>query len=320
MRIDHAICIISALIFALIGTALAQTYPSKPVRIIVPSFAGGSDDLVARIVASKLGDSLGQQFIADNRPGAAGMIGQTLAARSPADGYTLLLAGGSMAGAQYVNANTTYDVLRDFTPISLVEISPFVLVVHPSVPARSVKEYIALGRSHPGKLTYVTSGAGQIPYWNAVMFNNLARIDALEIQYKDLSAGMTDLIAGRVDYYFAAIVVALGNKEKLRLLGVTTATRSAMLPDVPTIAEAALPGYDLPGWRSIMGPAAMRREVVDSLNSAIGRALATADLRERFYKAGSEPAPSTPEELAARYAEWVAKFGKMSKDLGIKPH
>ena len=299
--------------------ARAQAYPSKPVRIVVAAGPGGGDDFAARVVATKLGEVLGQQFVVDNRPGAGGFIGQSFVAKSPPDGYTLLLGGGSMAGARFVNASVTYDVLKDFTHISLIETSPFVLVVHPSVPARNTKEYIALARSHPRKLTFATIGAGQIPYWSVIQFNSMARIDAIEVQYKSISEALVGVMSGEVDYTFTAAVGAVSNRAKLRVLAVTTTERSPMLPDVPTMAEAALPGYAMPAWRSIVGPAGMRRDIVDSLNAAIGRVLAMPDLRDLFQKAGSDPVGSTPEELRNRYAEWIGIFGKLAKEAGLKP-
>src|SRR3954463_10781052 len=181
----------------------AQTYPAKPVRIIVATGPGGADDFVARQVAIKVGEILGQQFFVENRPGAGGMIGQTYVAKSPPDGYTLLLAGGSMAGAHYVNATMGYDLLKDFTPISLLEQSPFALIASPALPAKNVAELIAHARAHPGKLTYATLGAGQIPYWGVVLFNSMAKIQALEVQYKSPADAQLDIIAGRVDYFVA---------------------------------------------------------------------------------------------------------------------
>jgi tripartite-type tricarboxylate transporter receptor subunit TctC len=314
--------IIAAVLAALCGRAAtaAEPYPVKPVRIIVAVGAGGGDDFAARQVAAKLSELLGQQFFVENRPGAGGMIGQTFVAKSPPDGYTLLLAGGSMAGARYVNANMGYDLQRDFTPVSLIETSPFVLVVNPALPARSVRELIALGRSRPGKMTFGTLGAGQIPYWSVVLFNSLAGIDAVEVQYKSPPDAILDVIAGRIDYFFTPVISAVGNREKLRALAVTTRVRAEMLPDVPTMAEAALPAYEMPAWRSIMGPAGMSSEVVEILNRAIARSLASADLRDRFLKAGSTPTASSPEELRKRYADWSAIFGKIAKDAGIQPH
>jgi len=304
----------------ILPAAHAQTakWPEKPVRIIIAAAPGGGDDFVTRLIAPKLADLLGQQFIAENRVGAGGMIGQTFVQKSPPDGYTWLLAGGSMAGARLVNANVTYDVLRDFTPVSLLETSHFVMVVHPSVPARSLKEYIALARARPGNMTFATLG-GQMPYWNALLFNSMARIKAIEIPYKSLADAMIDVMAGRVDYYFAPAAQYSANQARLRALAVTGATRSPTFPDVPTVAEAALPGYDLPAWRSIMGPAGVRRDIVDTLNGAIRRTLAMPDVREKMLTAGSEPAPGSPEELGKRYAAWVSIFNKVAQETGIKP-
>ena len=294
-------------------------YPAKPVRIVVASTAGGGDDIVARLIASKLGDLLGQQFIVDNRPGAGGNIGQTSVAKSPPDGYTLLLAGISMAGARFVNANLGYDLFRDFTPVSWIEMSPFVLVANPALPVRDVKQLIALARSRPGKTTFATIGAGQIPYWGVMLFNSMAGIEALEVPYKGPSEAIVDVIAGRIDYTVTPIPVALTNKDKLRVLAVTSTVRSEALPDTPTMAEAALPGYDMAAARGIMGPAGMPREIVGVLNRAMVQILASADMRERLAKAGSIAISSTPEEMMTRYEERMAVFGKIAREAGLKP-
>jgi tripartite-type tricarboxylate transporter receptor subunit TctC len=289
------------------------------VRIVVAGAPGGGDDFVCRLLAPRLSELLRQQVIVENRPGAAGMIGQTLVMKSPSDGYTWLLAGGSMAGARYVNAAVTYDVLRDFTPVSLVETSQMILVVHPSVPARNAKEYIALARSQPGKMTYGVAGAGQIPYWSAILFNNMAGIKAVEVSYKVFPEATTDVIAGRIDYAFPSTIAAVTHKGRLRPLAVTSLTRSAVFPDVPTMSEAALPGYDMPAWRSIMGPAGVRPDIVASLNAALARAVESPDVREKMLNVGSETATSTPAELSKRYADWIERFGKIAKHAGLKP-
>ncbi len=297
----------------------AQPYPSKPVKIVVATGAGTVDDLPARIVAEKLSGILGQQFFVENRPGAGGSIGQTFVMKSPPDGYTLLLAGGSMAGARYANANVTYDLLKDFTPISLLLTSEFALVVNPALPVRDVKEMIAYAKANPGKVTYGTIGAGQMPYWNVMLFNSLTGVRVVEVPYKATPEVLTDIIAGRVDYYITGLASSLPLKDRLRILAVTTANRSQTMPEVPTMAEAALPGYDMPSWASIMGPAGMQRDHVAILNKAIGQALAMPDVRDRFQKAAITPAPSTPEELRKRYEHWMAIFGKIAKDVGLKP-
>ena len=296
----------------------AQSYPSKPVKIVVATGPGTVDDLPARILAEKLSQTLGQPFFVENRPGAGGSIGQTFVMRSPPDGYTLLLAGGSMAGARYANANVTYDLLRDFTPISQVVTSEFALVVNPNLPVRDVKELIAYARANPGKVTYGTIGAGQMPYWNVMLFNSLTGVQVVEVPYKATPDVLTDIVAGRVDYYITGLASSLPLKDKLRILAVTTANRSPTAPEVPTMAEAALPGYDMPSWASIMGPANMQPEHVAILNKAIGQALAMPDVRERFQKAGITATASTPEELRKRYEHWMAIFGKIAKDVGLK--
>jgi tripartite-type tricarboxylate transporter receptor subunit TctC len=291
----------------------------RAVRVVVATPPGGGDDFLTRLIAPKLSELLGQQFIVENRAGGGGVIGQTFVMKAAADGYTWLLAGSSMAGARYVNTAATYDVLRDFTAVSQLETSPFVLVVHPSVPARSAKDYIALARSQPGKMTYVTLGAGQAPYWSAHLFNNMAGIKALEVPYKSFGEALTDLIAGRVDYFFAPSATAIAYKGKLRPVAVTTLARSSALPDVPTMSEGARPGYHMPAWRSIMGPANGRRDIVSSLNVSLARVLAMPDIQEKMRAVGSEATPSSPDELMKRYADWIGIYGKIAQQAGIKP-
>ena len=306
-------------VFVSLSSLAADPYPTKPVKIVVATGAGTVDDLPARIVADKLSQLLGQQFFIENRPGAGGSIGQTFVMKSPPDGYTLLLAGGSMAGARYANAQVTYDLLKDFTPISLLLTSEFALVANPALPVRDVKELIAYAKKNPGKVTFGTVGTGQMPYWNIMLFNSMTGVNVLEVPYKATPEVLTDIIAGRVDYYITGLASILPLKDKLRILAVTTRNRSPTAPEVPTMAEAALPDYDMPSWASIMGPAKMQPEHVAILNKAIGQALAMPEIRERFQKAAITPAPSTPEELRKRYEHWMAIFGKIAKDVGLKP-
>jgi tripartite-type tricarboxylate transporter receptor subunit TctC len=310
--------ILAAALLALAGAAHAQ-FPNKPVKIIVASGPGSGDDFATRVVANELGNILKQQFVVENRPGAGGVIGQTAVMKSPPDGYTLLLAGGSMAGAKFVNAAVTYDVLKDFTPISTIETSPFALVSSPTLPAKDLKEFIAHARANPGKLSFGTIGAGQVPWWAVFQFNSMAGVKGADVTYKDTAAAMTDVMTGRLDYFVAPLVGALGAKDKLRVLGVTSAERSAMLPDVPSLAEAGLPGYDMPAWRSIMGPAGVPADIVNILNKAIQQALASPDLRDRFAKAGSVPLGGTPEQLRQRYQLWMGIFEKIAREVGVKP-
>lgn len=296
-----------------------QPYPSRPVRIIVASAAGAGDDIPARMLAAKMSELVGQQFVVDNRPGAGGMIGQTFVAKAPPDGYTLLLAGGSMAGAHHVNANMGYDLQRDFSPISLIETVPWSFVANPALPVRTVQEFIAYAKARPGKLSYGTIGVGQIPYWSVRLFNSMAGINALEVPYKGTPEALTDLVAGRLDYYFPAVVNAVTLKDKARIMAVTSRARSALLPDVPTLMESGLPDYEMPAWRSIMGPAGMPREIVDFLNRTMVTALASADLRDKLASTGSVAQSSTPDELRKRYLDWSNIFGKIAREAGLKP-
>ena len=312
------IAILLTVLFSVAAFA-ADPFPVKPVKIIVASGPGSGDDFATRVVANELSNILKQQFVVENRPGAGGVIGQTAVLKSQPDGYTLLLAGGSMAGARFVNAAATYDVLKDFTPVSLIETSPFALVASPTLPAKDLKEFIAYAKSNPGKLSFGTIGAGQIPWWAVFLFNSMAGVKAEDVTYKDTAGAMTDVMTGRLDYFVTALVSALASKDKLRVLAVTSADRSAMLPDVPSMAEAGLPGYDMPAWRSIMGPAGMPADVVATLNKGIQQALAAPDLRDKFAKAGSVPLGSTPAELRARYQHWMGIFEKIARDAGVKP-
>ena len=296
-----------------------QPYPNRPVRIIVASAAGAGDDIPARMLAAKMSEILGQQFVVDNRPGAGGMIGQTFVAKAPPDGYTLLLAGGSMAGAHHVNANMGYDLQRDFSPVSLIETVPWSFIANPALPVRSVQEFIAYAKARPGKLSYGTIGVGQIPYWSVRLFNSMAGIDALEVPYKGTPEALTDLIAGRLDYYFPAVVNAVTIKDKARIMAVTSRARSALLPDVPTLAESGLPDYEMPAWRRIMGPAGMPREIVEVLNRTMVTALASPDLRDKLAGTGSVAQSSTPDELRKRYMDWSNIFGRIAREAGLKP-
>ena len=299
--------------------AHAQRWPEKPSRIVVATPPGGGDDFIVRLLAPKLGELLGQPFVVENRPGAGGVLAQNHVMKATPDGYTWLLAGASMAGARFVNTAATYDVVKDFTPVSLVETSPFVLLVHPAVPVRTAREYIALARAQPGRMTFATLGAGQAPYWSAHLFNGMAGIKALEVPYKSFGEAMSDLIAGRVDYFFAPSATAIAYKGRLRPLAVTTPTRSAVLPDVPTLAESALPGYDMTIWRGIVGPAGVPPDIVQSLNAALARALGSNDVREKLRTVGSEAVSSTPKELSERFALWIDRFGTIARQSGIKP-
>ena len=299
----------------------AQSYPTKPVRVVVAFLAGGGDDYIARLIAPKLTEELGQQVVVENRPGAGGLIGWEHVAKSvPPDGYTLALGGGSMTTVPSLRSKPPFDLLRDFTPISLISTTSLVLVVHPSVPARTVKELITLARTRPGKLNYASPGAGALPHLSAELFKSMARIDIVHVPYKGAPPVYVDLISGRVDMFFGTLTSVLPHvpSGKVRALGVTGAKRAAVLPDIPTIAEAALPGYEISGWFAIHGPSGMPRGIVNRLNAAIHKVVAMPDVRERLLKVGAEPQTNTPEQMAAMMNAGVDKFGNIIRTAGIK--
>jgi tripartite-type tricarboxylate transporter receptor subunit TctC len=308
-------------IFSFAHVAAAQTYPSKPVRFISPGGTGSSDDFHARVMAQKLSDLLGQQFIVENRPGAGGLIGQTVVVNAPPDGYTILLTGRSITAARFLNANMNFDPQQALAPAALLVTYSFVLVVNPTVKANSVSEFIALARKQPGKITIGDVGAGLMPAVAAAIFRGMTKVDLSPIFYKEVSQLFPDLIAGRIDSYFPGIQPAYPHiaAGRLRALGVTGAKRSLVIPEVPTIAEAGVSGYEAGSWLFIAVPAGTPRAVIERLNSAVSRIIAMPDVRESLMKAGSEPATSTPEELEKRIANATEQFGRIAKELGIKP-
>ena len=308
-------------LYAQTGSANAgQSYPSKPVRFIVIGGVGGSDDFHARVVAPKLTQELGQQFVIDNRPGAGGPVGQTVVVNAPPDGHTILLTGRSITAARFLNASLNFDPQRALSPAALLLTYSFVLVVNPAIKATSVSEFISLARQQPGKISVVDPG-GSMPTIAATIFRAMAKVDIFPVGYKGGSQIPVDLIAGRVDSYFAPIPVYLPHISvgKLRALGVTGPKRSAALPNLLAIAEAGVPGYEAASWLFIAAPASTPRAVIEKLNSAVSRIIAMPDVRDSLIKAGSEPATSSVEELTKRIADATEQFGRIAKELGIKP-
>ncbi|MGH8616559.1 MAG: Bug family tripartite tricarboxylate transporter substrate binding protein [Burkholderiales bacterium] len=301
-------------------TALAQTYPSKTIRIIITAAPGGSDDFMGRLLAQRLTEAFGRQAVADNRPGGGALIGRELVARSAPDGYTLLMAGSAMAALPALRPNVKLDLIQDFTPISLFATYPLMLVVHPSVPAKSVKELIALARAQPGKLNYGTSGTGQGPHLATELFMSMAKINLTHIPYQGSGPAYIDLMAGRVDMVFGVIAAALQQVRngKVRGLGVTGAKRTPAAPEFPTIAESGLPGYEFPSWMGVYGPAGMPRDVVMRLNAEIQKMSVMPEVRKQMLDTGLEPASSTPEQLGELLKGNIGKLGKIIRDAGIK--
>jgi tripartite-type tricarboxylate transporter receptor subunit TctC len=301
--------------------ALAQAYPAKPVRLVLPFPPGGGTDVVGRLLAQKLGQALGQQLIVDNRAGAGGRIGTDLVAKSPPDGYTLLLATSSVMGTgPALYKKLPFDMPKDFAPVSLVAYTAYVLVTHPSVPAKSVKELVALAKSKPGRLTYASSGAGGAAHLSGELFSSMAGVKMIHVAYKGSSPGMFSVVSGETDLMFNNALPALPQVKngRLRALGVTTPQRSAVLPEVPTIAESGLKGFEVQQNYGVLAPAGTPREIVTRLNQEIGKVMRTEDAKSKLLADGSEAKVSTPEELEKMIVAEIAKWSKVIKQAGIK--
>ena len=303
------------------GGAAAQTYPAKPVRLLSGFPAGGANDYHARVLAQKLTELFGQTVIVENRGGAGGTIAADAIAKAAPDGYNLLMGFGSLAVAPSVYAKLPFDVLRDFTAVSLACRIQNVLVVPSALPAKNVQELIALARAHPGKMNYASSGTGATPHLSAEMFKAIAKVDITHIPYKGDTPAFVDLLAGQVDMMITVVQSTLVHIEsgKLRPLAVTGLKRTASLPKVPTMQEAGLTGYELTSWFGVMGPANMPRDVLDRLNGAVVKAIAQKDVQDKFVAGGSEPESSTPEQFAQLIRDDVAKFARIVKAAGIVP-
>jgi tripartite-type tricarboxylate transporter receptor subunit TctC len=304
-----------------IGSAAAQTYPVKPIRFVVPFAPGGGTDLLARLLAPRLTEALGQPVVVDNRGGAGGVIGAEIAVKAPADGYTIVLGS---PGPLTINPNfqrMPYDPLRDFAPIALATVSPFVLVVHPSLPARSVKELLSLARSRPGQLNYGSSGNGSVAHFSAEQLKALAGIDIVHVPYKGSGPAVIDLIAGQLHLMLENMPTVLPHIRtgKLRALAVGTKMRSSLLPELPPLGEAGVPGYESSTAFGVLAPAKTPSAIINRLNAEIVKTLRSAEARERLTALGMEPVGGTPEQYAAHLKEELAKYGRIVKTAGIKP-
>ena len=300
--------------------SFGQSYPSKPVRIIVTAPPGGSDDFMGRLLAQRLSETLNKRFVVENRPGGGALIGREYVARSPADGYTLLMAGSAMAALPALRPNVKLDLLRDFQPISLFATYPLLLVVHPSVPAKTAKELIALAKASPGKLNFGSSGTGQGPHLAGELFKSIAKIDIVHVPYQGSGPAYVGIMSGQVDMNFGVIAAALQQVKtgKVKAIGVTSAKRTRAAPQIPSIAETGLPGYDFPSWMGVYGPAGMPREVVALLNTEIQKMIGAADVQKLMLDSGLEPAASTPQQLEQMLGANIQKLGKIVRDAGIK--
>jgi tripartite-type tricarboxylate transporter receptor subunit TctC len=306
---------------AAFSAAHAQTYPVKPIRFIVPFAAGGGTDIVARTVGAKLSEAVGQPVIVDNRAGAAGTIGAEAAARSAPDGYTLLLASnGPIAINPAYYTKLSYDPLRDFTPVVLVTRMPFLLVTHPALPVRTVKDLVALAKKRPGELNYGSPGAGSTTHLANELLKSMAGINVVHVPYKGVAPAATDLMSGQVQILFGDLntLVPHVKSARMRAIAVSGLQRSPLLPDVPSVHESGVPGYEATGWFGVLAPAGTPPAIVERLNSAIMKGLAMPDLRERLAALGGEVAGGTPEQFGAHLRAEVAKWGKVIKAIGLK--
>jgi tripartite-type tricarboxylate transporter receptor subunit TctC len=302
------------------SAALAQGYPSKPVRVIVPFTPGSGQDIFARVVCQKLSELWGQQTLVENRPGAGGSIASGVVAKSPPDGHTLLWHSTAFATNAALYANLPYDSLRDFAPIAPLLRQPFALVVSPAVGVGTVAELVAAAKARPGQINYGSAGTGSGTHFAAEKFRLATGIDAVHVPYKGGPEVNTDVIAGRVTYWFAPIVMAApGVRDgKLRALGVTSGQRSGHLPDVPTIAEAGLPGFDYSLWSGLWAPAGTPVDLVEKLSRDVARALAAPDLREQLGKLGGEPMAMTPAQFAEFVRREIEDSTRIVKAAGIR--
>jgi tripartite-type tricarboxylate transporter receptor subunit TctC len=303
------------------GFAQAQTYPAKPLRLIVTFAAGGGADFVARTLAPRLGESLGQPVLVDNRPGANGALGADLAAKAPPDGYTVLLgAAGTLVVSPHLGASLPFDPLKDLEPVSLAATSPFVVTLNPSVPANSIRELIALAKASPGKINYGTSGTGGAPQLATELFKSMTGTNMTHVPYKGLAPALTDLIGGQIQVVFADLGLVKGHIAggKLKGLAITGAARSSAMPELPTVAEAGVPGYSAGTWYGILVPAGTPADIVGRLSSETRKVLALPDVKAAFGAQGIEPAGTAPAAFGAFMREESGKWSKLIQEAGIK--
>jgi tripartite-type tricarboxylate transporter receptor subunit TctC len=301
------------------GFAQAQPYPSKPVRIVAPFAPGGGTDFIARLIAQKLTEKLGAQVIVENKPGAGGNLGAELAVKSPADGYTLLLVAGSYT----VNPSLyklTFDPVNDITPIIQLSQGPFIVTVHPSVQARTLKELIDLVRAQPDKLSYASAGSGSITHLASALFLDMAKLKIVHIPYKGTGPALNDAIAGNVQVLFGSPSTTIPHVKsgRLRALAVTTTKRIAAAPELPTVAEAGVPGYEVVLWHGLVGPKGMPRAIVDRINTEANQILKVKEMDTLLATDGVAPAGGTPEQFAATIKSDIERWRKVVQQAGVK--
>ena len=316
-----ACALASATLPAANAQAPAASWPSKPIRWVVPFPPGGAMDAIARTLGEKAGKTLGQPFVIENKPGAGGNIGADFVAKQPGDGYTLMITSIGMATNKPLYGKLSYDPIKDFAPVSLLAVVPNVLVTNATQPdVKTAQDVIAAARKTPGKLTYASAGNGTSIHLAGEVFTSLAQVDMLHVPYKGSGPAVSDLLGGQVNYMFDSITSARPHIEsgKLRALGLTTAKRSKSLPNVPTLAEAGLPGYEVSPWFAVFMPAATPKDIVAKVNSALLEAMKDPDVVKRFETIGAEPVGSTPEEMAQHLARESERWTKLIQERGIK--
>jgi len=297
-----------------------QAYPSRPVKLIVPFAPGGFTDVVARILGVKLSLAMGQQFVIENKAGAGSTIGTDFVAKSPPDGYTLLMVSSTHVISPWIYKNLGYDPVRSFAAVGKLVDSPYVLLVHPKVAARNVQEFIALAKAQPDQIHYASSGNGSAQHLMGGLFAAMTGAPLKHVPYRGSSGAATDLVAGVVESSFAGVPNALAQvpQGRLKALAVTTARRAPQLPDVPTMQEAGVAGYDASVWLALLAPAGTPPEIVHKLNAEVAKLMAAADTKKALFDAGVEPSPSTPEEMSAYLAQELVRWGKVVKEAGVK--
>jgi tripartite-type tricarboxylate transporter receptor subunit TctC len=310
----------AALIAAAALPVAAQNFPQKPVRTVIGYTPGGTTDVVARIIGQKLTELWGQSVIVDSRPGAAGNIGAENVAKSPADGYSMLLGQNALAVSPAMYAKMAYDVQRDLATVTTASITPHVILLHPSLPARNVKELIALAKKKPGDLLLASTGHGNSDHMVAELFNTMAGLKMVHIPYKGGALALKDLVGGQVVVYFAGLAssVQMIKAGRVNAIAVTSKTRAKAVPEVPTVAESGLPGYEAVLWQGYFVPAGTPREIINKLSTDINRVLAMPDTIERLAGAGTDPFPGSPDQFAAHLKVEIEKWGKVVKSIGLK--
>jgi tripartite-type tricarboxylate transporter receptor subunit TctC len=318
--------VLSVAIGAVVLTAEAQTkanaqsWPQRPVRIVVPSPPAGGTDIVARVMAEHFSKAFKQQFFVENRPGAGNMIGIESVARAANDGYTFLMTASTLSLNSVLYKKVAYDPIKDFAPITLAAKAPNVLIVNPSVPAKTLPEFIALAKKQPGKLTYGTPGIGTSPHMCMELFKSMAGVDLQHIPYRGTVPALTDVMSGQISGMFSTMLSAKPQIEagKVRAFGVSTATRSVSMPDIPSIAEAGVPGYEAVQWYGFLAPAGTPAAIISQIHAESMKALNSAEMKEKLAHDGAEPSPTSPEEFAALIRAEIEKWRKVAKVAGIE--